>query len=288
MHRVVLKYQDSHNQTEVTYLPDQGMNFISFKKNNIEALDTSTISLFEERYAGLGALIGPHFHHRQSIPPVPHPERFPHIARVQKKGVAEPFSHGIGRYAPWTVIDRNQTSLEAVLKGDDLWEGIPLKELEGQNFVMTYKAEVSSKGLHIRLSVESDMPSVVGLHTYYALGQDKGTIYADVQDHYLEGGSLKPIPTSWKEAQSSQLQFPLQESCDYTFYSSPSQEKGTILLKTATHQIKISYEGENQENSWQLWHPKELSFVCIEPLSAHNARQPKLCSSHLEILISIL
>src|SRR5262245_23646805 len=160
----------AHDGEDLTalFLPSKGMNLISYKKGECEAIDQGTWDIFEERYAGLGALIGPHFHHRnpQVIPPVKNEELFPHIAKLKDK--SEPFSHGIGRYAPWKIESLNDSSIQASLTGDMIWNGVALKQLEGQNFKMGYGANLAPDGLHIDLYVTSDTESVVGLHTYYA------------------------------------------------------------------------------------------------------------------------
>lgn len=48
-----------------TFLPELGMNLASYKKGDYEAIDQNTQGEFEERFAGLGPLIGPHFHHQK-------------------------------------------------------------------------------------------------------------------------------------------------------------------------------------------------------------------------------
>lgn len=159
------KIQIKAGDYSALFVPSKGMNFVSLKKGEIEALDQSTYSLFEERCAGLGAMIGPHFHHRKVIPPVPHEERFPHIAGIKAKGGKEPFSHGIGRYAPWAVEVVTDTRIHAVLKGEDEWQGVLLRELEGQDFIMHYTATAKPEGLQIELSVKGETESVIGLET---------------------------------------------------------------------------------------------------------------------------
>ena len=106
----------------------------------------------------MGALIGPHFHHRNphAIPPVKNEPLFPHIAKIRARGGVEPFSHGIGRYAPWIVESTSQDGITATLSGEQEWNGVKLKELEGQNFKMGYSAKMLPEGLAIHLSVTSD------------------------------------------------------------------------------------------------------------------------------------
>src|SRR5262249_36353923 len=185
MEPIVLKNKSSKGEPlEATFLLDKGMNMVSYKKGNTEVIDQSTRTLFEERYAGLGALIGPHFHHRNPavIPPIKDESLFPHIARIKAKGVNEPFSHGIGRYAPWNA-KATQTKLNAILTGKDQWNGVPLSALEGQNFTMRFQAELLPDGLHLDLSVVSDSDSLIGIHYYYSLPKGKGKIISQVQKY---------------------------------------------------------------------------------------------------------
>lgn len=276
-------------QYSVCFEPGRGMNFTHLKKGEIEAIDQSTRDLFEARYAGLGALIGPHFHHRNSavIAPVKNEALFPHIAIDKAKGSKEPFSHGIARYAPWKVEESSDTHLYASLKGDDEWRGVPLKELEGQNFEMSYHAHVTSKGLEIELSVIGETESIVGLHTYYALGSGASVIKAHVQDRYVDKSVWKKIPVEWGFDDEHHLAYVLDKDTDFGFHPFPDPLKGRIVLQTASHELEVCYSSPNEENSFQIWHPKNSSFVCIEPLSAQDPRKPKLTVNRLKIEIAI-
>lgn len=274
----------------VLFLPSSGMNLISLKKGEIEAIDQSTKPLFDERFAGLGPMIGPHFHHRNPnvIPTVKNEELFPHIARVKAQGGNEPFSHGIGRYAPWNVEEVSENHVKAVLRGEDKWNDVPLKELEGQDFTMHYAATVTPDGLEIQLSVNSETESVIGLHTYYGLSNKKGTVTTRVRDHYNDQGTLKPIPSTWNYKQDHTLVYPLIEPCDFGFRPYPDSLHGRMELETETHGIRVEYWCENEENSIQMWQPNSASFMCMEPLSAKDPRKPRLTVSGLKILISVL
>ncbi len=272
-----------------TFMPGKGMNFTSLKKGEIEAIDQSTRPLFEERFAGLGAMIGPHFHRRNPavIPPVKEEQRFPHIARIKAQGSTEPFSHGIGRYAPWKVDEASEKRIKAILRGEDKWHDVLLKDLEGQDFEMHYTAELTPDGLQISLSVRSETESVVGLHTYYALIDGKGIISAHVRDQYNDQGVLNPIPSTWNY-EGHQLIYPASEPFDFGFQPYPDPLHGMMELKTGNHRVQVNYWSDNEENSIQMWHPEGASFVCMEPLSAKDPRKPKLTVSRLKILISVL
>ena len=159
---------------EATFLPETGLNMTSYKKGDVEVIDQGTANLFEERFAGLGPLIGPHFHRRNPaiIPLLEEEKLFPHIKRVRSHGAHDPFSHGVARYAPWQV-EHTKNSLKGRLSGKDEWHGVPLAKLQGQNFKMDFVAEMTPKGLQIALSVVSDTDSLVGIHYYYSLGKGK-------------------------------------------------------------------------------------------------------------------
>jgi hypothetical protein len=290
MDPIVLNNTTSAGESlQATFLPDIGMNMISYKKGNIEVIDQSTKNLFEERYAGLGALIGPHFHHRSPsrIPPIKDESLFPFIARIKAKGIQEPFSHGIARYAPWQA-QASDKKVTATISGKDVWKGIPLAELEGQNFKMNYTAELTPEGLEIEISVVSDTDSIVGIHYYYHLPQGKGTVISSVQNKYIEGKETKPIPNDWNYDSQKNLRVPLDRAYDCTFYPYPNPLEGKILLDAVDYQLLTKYSCMSQENCWQLYHPKDASFVCMEPLSAQDPRHPNLTVSSLQIKLEIL
>ncbi len=233
----------SQDGVEASFAPEKGMNLLSFKTSEVEAIDQSTYSLFEERAAGLGALIGPHFHHRPQLD-------------------NEPYSHGIARQVPWEY-DATETSINASLSSKTEWKGQTLGEIEGQDFQMWLKAHVDTDGLHLDYSITSDTDSVIGFHYYYN-APDGSQVLTSNQEPYTVG---PPIDQGFHPLD------PLQE---------------TITLKTPTYNLHIHYEADNQENSWQLWHPGDASFVCIEPLSAKDPRKPILSVSRLRLQLTLV
>ncbi|MCI5052282.1 MAG: hypothetical protein MRY21_03975 [Simkaniaceae bacterium] len=271
-----------------TFLPTKGMNMVSLKKGETEAIDQTTKPLFDERFAGLGPVIGPHFHRQKDalISTDFDTTLFPHIARVSAKGTKDPFSHGIGRYAPWNY-SATDTKISAHISGDDFFHGVPLKTLEGINFSMKYVAELSETGLHIHLEVSSEgRESLVGLHTYYAMGK-KGIVSSHVKPLYNEGGEFKKIPGKWWDRRHSHLKFDLSNEADYGFL--PLEEThGRTLLETEGRSLLVSYCAPTDNLSCQIYHPKDASYVCIEPLSAKNPRNLENSSSSIEIGIEIL
>lgn len=274
---------------EASFLPEHGMNMISYKKGNVEVIDQSTRQLFEERSAGLGALIGPHFHHRKReiLPAIKDETLFPHIARVKAKGIQEPFSHGIARYAPWQA-KATENRISATISSKDSWNGVPLAELEGQNFKMAFAAELTPVGLQIQLSVVSDSDSIVGLHYYYHLPKGTGSVVAAVQDRYIENQQIRSLPKEWNRDSQHTLRLPLDRAYDCTFHPFPNPLQGKILLDANTYQLSTTYSCASQENSWQLYHPDGASYVCVEPLSAQDPRHPNLTVSTLQVQLQIL
>lgn len=290
MNPIHLKSKNSIGEDlEAVFWPGKGMNLLSYKKGAIEVIDQSTQALFDERFAGLGALIGPHFHHRHTavIPRIENEGLFPHIARVKAKGIEEPFSHGIARYAPWQILTATDSRIDATLTGKDSWEGIPLSKLEGQNFVMRMQAELTPKGLRINLSVVSDTDSLVGLHYYYHLPQGHGTVQARIQPHYLDAGLKKMLPDEWKIDTNQALHFDLDRAADYTFHPFPDPCMAEISLNTGDYYLVTAYQCAANENCWQLYHPQGASFACIEPISAYDPRHPNLSVSSIEVNLEI-
>ncbi len=271
---------------EATFLPSKGMNLISYKKGGIEVIDQTTKALFDERYAGLGALIGPHFHHRSpvDIHAVPFEERFPHIARVKAKGVKEPFSHGIARYAPWNCSAKG-ASLRAKISSDDTWEGVLLSELEGYAFTIYMDVELKSTGLFIELSVEAERPSVVGTHYYYALGSDDCLIQTNDVETFFDGKDVKNLPKEWKDTNG--LCLPIKGAIDNGFFPRCVSRPTKIQLHTKKYRLDVCYQSHTNEGSFQIFHPQDASYVCIEPLSATFPRCPNQLSSGVNLEISI-
>jgi len=286
---IVLKNQSSDGGLlEATFLPERGMNLISFKKGPTEVIDQSTRPQFEARYAGLGALIGPHFHRKRQRTPLPELDRsrFPHIANLKGDQTADYFSHGIGRYAPWKA-EFTDTKVNAVLTGKDVWNDVPLSTLEGQNFKMTYDAELTAEELRIRMTVMSDTDSLVGIHYYYSLPNGQGTITSPVQKNYRDAShTLQSIPQEWLDDKHN-LVFNLKNDVDFTFYPFPNPLEGNILLTTNHYKLETRYSSISQENSWQLYHPAGASFVCIEPISAQDPRHTNLSVSSMNINLKI-
>lgn len=273
---------------EATFLPEKGMNMISFKRGDVEVIDQSTKEIFDERFGGLGPLIGPHFYQRkkETLPLIKQEELFPHIALIKKQQRVDPFSHGIGRYAPWKV-EATDNSLVATLSGKDQWMGVPLAELEGQQFQMTFKTELKSDGLHLNLSVASDTDSLVGIHYYYRLPNGRGTIYSRIQDRYIVNRESQPIPQEWNYDDQHLLTYELNRDTDFTFHPFPDPKASKIILETEEYRLTTTYSCINQENSWQLYHPKGASYVCVEPITARDPRAANLTASSISIHLQI-
>lgn len=268
METLVLTHISEDNvRTQATFLPEHGMNLISYKKGDVEIIDQTTKKGFDERSAGLGPLIGPHFHRRRPelLPKLD--KEFPQSAFCKEHGIADIFSHGVSRYVPWKFERSGDTGFKARISGKDTWYEVPLSTIEGQNFQMTMEAELNSHGLNIKLSVVSDTDSVVGIHYFYRLPEGKGFIKANTKE--------------------AELSISLGEAIDSTFHPSPDPDKGIIRLETEEYTLKTEYNCISEENSWQLYHPENASFVCIEPISAQDPRHPNLSVSSLSICLKI-
>jgi len=289
-HPIVLTSQTENGEKlQATFLPEKGMNLISYKKGGLEIIDQSTLPLFEERFAGLGALIGPHFHRKkiEVQPKITDESLFPHIARIRAKGITDPFSHGIARYAPWQTTATEHT-IKATLSGKDSWNGVPLATLEGQNFKMNFQVNLTPKGLLLDLDIVSDTDSLVGIHYYLHLPKNRGKVISGIQPFYLVQGVENPLPPEWAVDPQHVLTFDLENEADFTLFPYPNAREGKILLDAETYKLMTTYHCQSQENSWQLYHPKGASFVCIEPLSSQNPKYPNLSVSSIRISLEII
>lgn len=282
---VLTHISESNVRTEATFLPEHGMNLISYKKGDVEIIDQSTKQGFDERSGGLGPLIGPHFHRRRKdlLPKLD--KEFPQSEYCKEHGIADLFSHGVARYVPWK-FERTETGFKAKLSGKDTWHDLPLSQIEAQNFQMTMDAELNSQGLKIDLSVVSDTDSLVGIHYFYRLPNGKGVIKAGVKEKCIINSALVDVPESYGYKEKT-LNFPIDQPIDCTFHSSPDPDKGIIRLETEEYTLKTEYECISEENSWQLYHPENASFVCIEPISAQDPRHPNLTVSSISINLKI-
>ena len=290
MNKIKLKNISITGETLIaTFLPEGGMNLCSYKLGDIEVIDQKTLPLYEERKAGLGALIGPHFHQSKKIYTDFDEGLFPHIAKGKAEERKDPFSHGIARYVPWKYA-ASSTQIKGQLSGDDLYKGVPLKVFEGQNFSMTFEARLLPKGLFIEYKVDSEQPSVIGLHYYYAFS-GKGTIQGAIQPTYRDQNNWKPIPKEWSNGKENHLHFILPQEADYGFLparKTPNDHDYHIMFDTEDYSLHIDYNTvSDTEISCQVYHPKGGTFVCIEPLSAKSPPNPTLNRSTLEAKVEI-
>ena len=285
MENIILKSEE----VLAVFSPEHGMNLMQLQVEKKELIAQSTKPLFEERFAGLGSLIGPHFHHRpkEKIMKVPSEELFPHIARVKAKGILEPFSHGIARYAPWKA-QVSQNSVTATLRSSDLWNGVSLAQLEGFSFQMNLVASLLTRGIFLDYSVDSETSSVIGFHYYYTLPVSGGRVKAKVEELYFENQRWKPVPDTFLGGDGG-LYFDVTQEVDYGFIPRKGAEGlFEIFYENELFTLKISFKTGGEEVSWQLFRPKGGDYICIEPLSARNPRDPISKKSRLQVNIEVL
>ncbi len=274
---------------KAVFCPEKGMNLVSFKKGNCEVIDPNTLPLFEERMAGLGALIGPHFHHRpdKELSLSVDSDLFPFIETLKLKKQKEFFSHGIARYVPWKY-EGSENSIKGVLKGSDLYKGIPLAKLEGQDFELEFQAKLLDSGLWITYSVRAEKPSVIGLHYYYYLPDNRASVSAQVDQDYHHPKGWKKIPKKWLRSDSHlHFQVTPEQEIDFGFRPFLEANKTQIQLKTSSYLLNLSYQVSASENSWQLYHPKQATFVCVEPVTAKNPREAISTSAELKVHLQL-
>jgi len=273
---------------QAVFLPERGLNLVSYTKGKLEAIDPNTRSAFEATFSGLGPLIGPHFYRQKKewIARNFDESFFPHIVEMRKKGSEDPFPHGIARYVPWKC-QVTQSQILAKLSSHDTYKGEKLSTFEGVDFEMDFRAELLPEGLEIEMSVQSPRVCLAGIHYYYALQNRHGKIRAVVQDVYNDMGIFKPMPKEWCKADLQHLEFDLSHFADYGFLPLKNHQ-GEIHFETEGQGLNITYQGDNEQISWQLYSPKDATFVCIEPMSARNPRGLEVTHSHFIARIEIV
>lgn len=264
--------------------PSNGMDLVSYQLGEIEVIEQN-VPPFQH-----STLIGPHFLNRkkellEGLKKDSQLNDF--MKKREEEGFSDPFQHGVSRYVAWKVESFNENKIKAALTGKELWHETPLAAIEGQQFKLFFQAELTPEGLHIKLSSIGESDTVIGIDYHYALPDSQGTVFSDIASKYYENGVLKEVPKNWFQENRNDFHFELKQAADYAFFPSKNPLKGSILLKTANYQLQTDYQSVNQENCWQLYKPRDASYVCIRPLSAQNPWRPNLTVSSIDILLSI-
>lgn len=284
MHPIILKKRtDNGMELEATFCPDLGMNLLSYKRNGIEVIAPWT----ENSNFSLRSCIGPHFNSRRVFPQIKDENLLTHIRSAQTQGYSDPFPNGIGSHAPWQV-SFSENKLQAKLSSQDNWCNTPLSSLQGQNFKMELKAELTSEGLEMEISTVSEADSLAGFRYTFAWPHGHAQIISQVQKHYLNQQGLHEIPSEWNY-QQSQLSFQLDRSQAANFiFAALNPLEGKIWLETDSYRLLTKYYCCCQENCWQVYHPVDASYLCISPMSAKDPYHPNLTVSSIRVKLQIL
>ena len=138
-------------------------------------------------------------------------------------------------------------------------------------------------------SANSDVFSVVGLHYYFSLPSD-GEIHAQIKPYYYSAGEKKDLPKNWLD-KNEKLHLLLNDELDYGFIPKLHHGTGEVIYNNSAYRLalKITPE-EGSEVSFQIYHPNDAKFVCIEPISATNPRGdlPKSGALIVDFMITCL
>lgn len=256
---------------QALFLPEHGMMLTSLKKGDSAVINVDT---------GVGLIIGPHFASRS-------PAILPQIKETPSLS-HDPFDQGIGRYASWKVEGSpSENRVKAIITGKEQKEGIPLSSFEGQNFKMTYEAQLHPSGLHLDLSVVSETDSLIGTEFRFALPDGPSLVSSDVKKNVYEQGVLKTLSdeNSYHEGKwTHDLSKPIHAA----FHPLHTSLSGTIHLTTAKYRLEVRYRCINQEHSWVLHKQPDKSFVSISPVTSQNPWKPNLTASSIHIECELL
>lgn len=153
---------------------------------------------------------------------------------------------------------------------------------------MDFSCHLTNTGLDIKYHVQSEEhPCTIGLHYYLALPEKEGFVTIACKKEYNDLGTLKTIPDKWLNDKEF-LHFNLDQQSDFVFIPDTDDFSGEATLSTPSRKLRIFYKADSEQNAFVLYHPKDATFVCIEPVSAKDPRSPYGMSHKLRIKIDIL
>lgn len=248
--------------TEAEFDWGNGLSLVRFRTKDGEVKDCAKI-------------IGPHFGRR--IPDILPKE-------AQREGKSDPFPHGIARYAPWSC-QVNESSLSARISGKDLFRGVPLKNIQGQDFTMLCDVKLMEEALSYELSVVSESDSLIGLE--WILDVEQATVQSDVKNLFYASNEIQQLHPEWKTEEMGFMKYAIspQEKTDFVFHPFFDPLRGKITYQTNSRSIRTEYESHSQEISWHLSHEVGAKSFSISPVSSQNPWRPNLTVSSIHISI---
>ena len=230
--------------------PEMGMAMISFTVKGEEILDQSRKDIFLKCRKGLGPLILPHFNQQVPAPDVD-VSAIPHVEHLKALGIKHPFQHGIGRYAPWRYMT-DEKSVSGTLSGEDLLNGLKIRELNGSAFKAQVTYRLFGGALEITLGAEGERPVQAGIHFYYDL-KNRATARA-----------FLPVTGGKQEFRFDQA---------YDLPLKPEKTGGEICyrLETRTYSLDTVVAADGPPGTVFedviIFSPENAPFTCLEPLS---------------------
>ncbi len=273
---------DDSGMLQAVVLPGEGMTLSSLQLDGIEAICQDRAREYQACRKGFGPLIGPHFNQRVQLPAaaLENPGRWPQAAALAQLGIRDIWQHGVARYVPWdyTVMP---DGIRASLTGRRRLAGILLRDIQGGDFELRLEMRIDGASLRIHYTAEADFPPVIGLHYYYELPDDRGRVRAPVTGWMQPHQPAVAIPAAWMDAAGRRLELELDRELDHVFPLRP----GPIELETSTHRVWTIPEMGVQ--SLVVFHPGPNGWVCVEPLSAANPRQPSGTRAEMALTIRL-
>lgn len=268
--------------------PALGMSLVEFTIGGVHLLEPRSVGEFLSVRKGLGPLIVPHFNQGRRVPPAEElpPARlegFPHVRRLQERGIGDPFQHGVGRYVSWPYetyrVGGSFAAVSGRIDGSTECGGLRLAVAQGFDFSARVEYRIERRKLEVRFDVEGEQPVACGIHFYYRLPDPArcGVWLEAKGPRRTSDGSTKPIPESW--GKEGALTIPLAEALDDTFLPVTSlQGTSTYRLVTPEYQLDtvVPTAGPEQNiyESVVIFSPAGADFVCLEPLSAREGTRP--------------
>jgi hypothetical protein len=246
---IVLKAGD----LQATFLPESGMRCVSFKHGQI--------ALIEE-----GLVIGPHFGKRSMCSP------------------KDPYPFGLGRYGSWDAAF-TETSFDAKLTGEMTHQTQELKTLEGQNFKMSFRGNISPSELLLSLSVVSESDSLIGIEYMLPVSSENGPIQTTANRKIYRDGEKSAIPDHWEYKSTGELCVPTSEEYAFSFSPEPNPTEGQVIIGNS---LKVEYSCASEESSWMIRNQPSEKLLSLGAVTSQNPWKPNLTVSSITIKFVIL
>lgn len=238
-----------HTGVQVTVLPEKGATAVSLQKNGTEFLyrDDENLNSPERPRCGV-------------------PFLFPTFGRMQNEtyswnGVNYPmYIHGFAHTSPWNVESHSEDTLVLTLSSTEA-----IRQMYPFDFLVRMTFQTKDGALTITQEYENrgnePMPYAFGFHPYYLLEKLDHACVTAQADVRIDFASGKMIPFGTGTIQLEEPETAPEVGAALAGLKSP------VVLEIPQEHRRITMEFSPDFPQLVLWHPKNSSFLCVEPIN---------------------